>query len=57
MTTGRFNIVIGFAAMILAAITGFALSLTPDAYFQNGYEQITYWRSLPWVRVKLLPCL
>ncbi len=45
MITGKFNIVLGLVAMILAAITGFALGLTRDAYFQNGYEQITYWRS------------
>lgn len=43
---GRFNIILGLVAMILAAITGFALGLTRDAYFHNGYEQITYWRSL-----------
>lgn len=36
MITGRFNIVLGFVAMILAAITGFALGLTRDAYFQMG---------------------
>ena len=33
MITGRFNIVLGLVAMILAAITGFALGLTRDAYF------------------------
>ena len=46
MITGRFNIVLGLVAMILVAITGFALGLNRDAYFQNGYEQIAYWRSL-----------
>lgn len=30
MITGRFNIVLGLVAMILAAITGFALGLTRD---------------------------
>lgn len=49
MIIGRFNIVLGLVAMILAASTGFALGLTRDAYFQNGYEQITYWRSLTMV--------
>lgn len=46
MTTGRFNIVLGLVAMILAGITGFALGLTLDRYFQNGYAQITFWRQL-----------
>lgn len=46
MATGRFNIMLGLAAMILAALTGFALSLTLDPYFQNGYAQITFWRYL-----------
>ena len=46
MTTGRFNIVLGLAAMILAGFTGFALGLTLEKYFQNGYAQIPYWRQL-----------
>jgi len=46
MTTGRFNIVTGLAAMILAGITGFALGLTLERYFQSGHAQITFWRQL-----------
>ena len=46
MTTGRFNIILGLAAMILAGFTGFALGLTLEQYFQNGYAQITFWRQL-----------
>ncbi len=33
MITGRFNLALGLVATILAAITGFALGLTRDAYF------------------------
>jgi hypothetical protein len=32
--------------MILAGITGFALGLTLDRYFQSGYAQVTFWRQL-----------
>ncbi len=46
MTTGRFNIVLGLTAMILAGFTGFALGLTLEQYFQNGYAQIPLWRQL-----------
>lgn len=46
MTTGRFNIVLGLVAMILAGVTGFALGLTLEQYFLNGYAQITFWRQL-----------
>lgn len=46
MTTGRFNIVVGLVAMILAGFTGFALGLTLEQYFQNGYAQIPFWRQL-----------
>jgi hypothetical protein len=46
MTTGRFNIVLGLVAMILAGFTGFALGLTLEQYFQNGYAQIPFWRQL-----------
>ncbi|MFA5876674.1 MAG: hypothetical protein WC901_08360 [Candidatus Margulisiibacteriota bacterium] len=46
MTTGRFNIVLGLVAMILAGFTGFALGLTLERYFQNGYAQIPFWRQL-----------
>lgn len=46
MITGRFNIVLGLVAMVLAGITGFALGLTLDRYFQSGYAQITFWRQL-----------
>lgn len=46
MITGRFNIVLGLVVMILAGITGFALGLTLERYFQNGYAQITFWRQL-----------
>lgn len=46
MTTGRFNIVLGLVAMILAGFTGFALGLTLERYFQNGFAQIPFWRQL-----------
>jgi hypothetical protein len=46
MTTGKFNIILGLVAMILAAMTGFGLALTLDPYFQSGYAQITFWRYL-----------
>ena len=46
MTTGRFNIVLGLVAMILAGFTGFALGLTLEQYFQNGFAQIPFWRQL-----------
>ncbi len=44
MITGRFNIILGLVAMILAGVTGFALGLTLERYFQTGYAQITFWR-------------
>ncbi len=46
MVTGRFNIVLGLVAMILAGMTGFALGVTLERYFQGGYAQITFWRQL-----------
>jgi hypothetical protein len=46
MTTGKFNVVLGLVAMILAAFTGFALALTLDPYFQSGHMQVTFWRYL-----------
>lgn len=46
MTTGRFNIILRLVAMILAGITGFALGLTLERYFQSGHAQITFWRQL-----------
>lgn len=46
MITGKFNIILGLVAMILAAMTGFGLALTLDPYFQNGYAQVTFWRYL-----------
>lgn len=47
MTSGRFNIVLGLVTMIVAGITGFALGLTLERYFQSGYAQITFWHQLP----------
>ncbi|MBI3435124.1 MAG: hypothetical protein HY056_08615 [Proteobacteria bacterium] len=46
MITGRFNIILGLVTMFLAGITGFALGLTLERYFQSGYAQITFWRQL-----------
>ncbi len=46
MTTGRFNIILGLVAMILAGFTGFALGLTLEQYFRSGYAQIPFWRQL-----------
>lgn len=46
MTTGRFNIVLGLVAMVLAGLTGFVLGLTLGRYYESGYAQITYWRQL-----------
>lgn len=46
MTTGRFNIILGLVAMVLAGFAGFALGLTLERYYQNGYAQITFWRQL-----------
>lgn len=46
MISGRFNIVLGLVAMILAGVTGFALGQTLDRYFESGYAQITFWRQL-----------
>ena len=46
MTTGRFNIILGLVAMTLAGFAGFALGLTLEQYYQNGYAQITFWRQL-----------
>lgn len=47
MTTGRFNIVLGLVTMILAGFTGFALGLTLEQYFQNGFAQIPFGDNLP----------
>jgi len=46
MTTGRFNIVLGLAAMIAAALVGLALGLTIEPYFESGYAQVPFWRYL-----------
>jgi hypothetical protein len=46
MTTGRFNIVLGLAAMIAAAVVGLALGLTIEPYFASGHAQIPFWRYL-----------
>jgi len=32
--------------MIFAGLTGFALGLTLEQYFRNGYAQIPFWRQL-----------
>lgn len=44
--TGRFNIILGLVAIILAGITGFAPGLTLERYFQSGYAPVTFWRQL-----------
>ena len=46
MTTGRFNMLLGLAAMIVSTIAGFALGQSLEPYFQSGYAQIPLWRYL-----------
>lgn len=42
LITGRFNIVLGLVAVILAGISGLGPGLTFERCFQNGRVQITF---------------
>jgi hypothetical protein len=46
MITGRFNILLGLSAMVVAAIAGFALGQSLEPYYESGYGQIPLWRYL-----------
>jgi hypothetical protein len=46
MTNGRFNFVLGFVALIVATLAGFALGQTLEPYYRSGHGQISLWRYL-----------
>jgi hypothetical protein len=46
MTNGRFNIVLGFVALIVATLAGLALGQSLEPYYKSGYGQIPLWRYL-----------
>ncbi len=46
MENGRLNLYLGLVAMLVAAISGFALGQTLEPYYASGYGQIPLWRYL-----------
>lgn len=46
MLNGRFNIYLGLAVLVVAALAGFALGQSLEPYYKNGYGQIPLWRYL-----------
>ena len=46
MISGRFNMYLGLAVLVVAALAGFALGQSLEPYYKNGYGQITLWRYL-----------
>ena len=46
MLNGRFNVYLGLAALVVAAVGGMALGQTLEPYYRNGYGQIPLWRYL-----------
>ena len=46
MASGRFNMVLGIAALMVSVFVGFALGFSLEKYYQSGYGQIPLWRYL-----------
>jgi hypothetical protein len=46
MKTGRLNIAVGGAVIIIAGLGGIALGFTMDRYFGNGFYAVPLWRYL-----------